>query len=78
MSFEPGEQDLVILQHKFVVEWLDGNTVFGTNIFALFALVNFTCRRPSHLPLSSSVIQIAILVWPCQLVLRVESPLSCY
>jgi Saccharopine dehydrogenase C-terminal domain len=24
MSFQPGERDLVMLQHKFVVEWADG------------------------------------------------------
>jgi hypothetical protein len=28
MSFGPGERDLVMLQHKFVVEWLDGKKVF--------------------------------------------------
>ena len=27
MSFQPGERDLVMLQHKFVVEWQDGKTV---------------------------------------------------
>lgn len=27
MSFQPGERDLVMLQHKFVVEWKDGKTV---------------------------------------------------
>jgi hypothetical protein len=27
MSYNPGERDLVMLQHKFVVEWQDGNTV---------------------------------------------------
>jgi saccharopine dehydrogenase (NADP+, L-glutamate forming) len=26
-SFQPGERDLVILQHRFVVEWEDGSTV---------------------------------------------------
>lgn len=26
-SFNPGERDLVVLQHKFVVEWQDGSTV---------------------------------------------------
>ncbi|KAI9767926.1 MAG: hypothetical protein M1840_005419 [Geoglossum simile] len=26
MSFQPGERDLVMLQHKFVVEWSDGKT----------------------------------------------------
>ena len=27
MSFGPGERDLVMLQHKFVVEWKNGATV---------------------------------------------------
>jgi hypothetical protein len=27
MSFQPGERDLVMLQHKFVVEWSDGKRV---------------------------------------------------
>lgn len=27
MKYAPGEQDLVMLQHKFVVEWKDGSVV---------------------------------------------------
>lgn len=27
LSFKPGERDLVMLQHKFVVEWSNGQTV---------------------------------------------------
>lgn len=27
MNYEEGERDLVMLQHKFVVEWQDGKTV---------------------------------------------------
>jgi hypothetical protein len=27
MKYGPGEQDLVMLQHKFVVEWKDGSVV---------------------------------------------------
>ena len=27
MKYEPGERDLVMLQHKFYVEWKDGKTV---------------------------------------------------
>lgn len=27
MKYEVGERDLVMLQHKFVVEWQDGKTV---------------------------------------------------
>jgi saccharopine dehydrogenase (NADP+, L-glutamate forming) len=29
MSFGPGERDLVMLQHKFVVEWSHGTKVYG-------------------------------------------------
>ena len=29
LSFQPGERDLVMLQHKFVVEWDDGKKVSG-------------------------------------------------
>ncbi len=29
MSFSSGERDLVMLQHKFVVEWSDGKKVIG-------------------------------------------------
>ena len=28
MSFLPGERGLVVLQHKFVVEWADGKSVY--------------------------------------------------
>ena len=31
MSYGPGEKDLVMLQHKFVVEWQDGETVCLTH-----------------------------------------------
>ena len=27
MSFQPGERDLVMLQHQFVIEWADGKKV---------------------------------------------------
>ena len=29
MSYETGERDLIMLQHKFVVEWQDGQKVRG-------------------------------------------------
>jgi saccharopine dehydrogenase (NADP+, L-glutamate forming) len=32
MSFGPGERDLVMLQHKFVVEWSDGEKVFISRV----------------------------------------------
>jgi len=27
MKYEPGERDLIVLQHKFYVEWQDGTEV---------------------------------------------------
>jgi len=27
MSYLPGERDLVMLQHKFIIEWSDGSVV---------------------------------------------------
>jgi saccharopine dehydrogenase (NADP+, L-glutamate forming) len=35
MSFQPGEQDLVMLQHTFVVEWKDGTTETFTSTLEL-------------------------------------------
>lgn len=32
MSFQAGERDLVMLQHKFVVEWSDGKKVRGCSV----------------------------------------------
>ena len=42
LSFQPGERDLVVLQHKFVVEWEDGIRVsrFKRNVLlAVFELI---------------------------------------
>ncbi|RYP46294.1 hypothetical protein DL768_007461 [Monosporascus sp. mg162] len=51
--FEPGERDLVILQHKFVIEWKDGSTNVLTSALeqygerdgysAMSKLVGITC-----------------------------------
>lgn len=76
MSFGPGERDLVMLQHKFVVEWLDGNTVSDTHVFSLFTHANFSCRRLSLPLLNSSVIRMVVLVWLSRSALHVESLLS--
>ncbi|KAK8017750.1 saccharopine dehydrogenase [Apiospora rasikravindrae] len=35
-SFQPGERDLVMLQHKFVVEWQNGTTDIITSTMELF------------------------------------------
>lgn len=39
MSYNPGERDLVMLQHKFVVEWADGKTV-GNSPFPVYSPSN--------------------------------------
>jgi saccharopine dehydrogenase (NADP+, L-glutamate forming) len=36
-SFGPGERDLVMLQHKFVVEWKDGTKV---SVYQLYSIYN--------------------------------------
>ncbi len=35
MTFQPGERDLVMLQHTFVVEWKDGSTETYTSTMEL-------------------------------------------
>lgn len=44
LSFQPGERDLVILQHKFVVEWGDGKKV--SDSFCWMSCQS--CGIPSH------------------------------
>lgn len=36
LSYRPGERDLVILQHKFVVEWQDGKKVRKSRLAAVW------------------------------------------
>ena len=63
MSFKPGERDLVMLQHKFVVEWADGKKVFS-NLKPLASgerLLTGVYRRPSRLRLNCLGIRSAIL-----------------
>jgi saccharopine dehydrogenase (NADP+, L-glutamate forming) len=43
LSYAPGERDLVVLQHKFVVEWQNGDTV---------------CHPPSPFTLTCANVQI--------------------
>ena len=31
MAYAPGERDLVMLQHKFIIEWADGSTEIRTS-----------------------------------------------
>lgn len=36
MQYEPGERDLIMLQHKFVVEWADGKQDTITSTLELY------------------------------------------
>ncbi|KAL8759823.1 MAG: hypothetical protein Q9199_000470 [Rusavskia elegans] len=40
LSYQPRERDLVILQHKFVVEWQDGNKETSTSTLELYGDVD--------------------------------------
>ncbi|KAI8182369.1 Saccharopine dehydrogenase [Colletotrichum sp. SAR 10_75] len=55
MSFQPGERDLVMLQHKFVVEWKDGSKVTGSLSYGYSAMaksVGITCGIATQLLLN--------------------------
>jgi hypothetical protein len=68
-SFQPGERDLVMLQHKFVVQWKDGSKVsaHGLSLVDLNLTDNYGDRIRSHLPLSSLASLVATR--PCPWVL---------
>lgn len=76
-SFEPGERDLVMLQHKFVVEWKDGSKV-SIDICSLLGHTDDPFRKP--LPLLWSYLEslMAILPWPSPWGLRVGLPRRCF
>ena len=52
LSFQPGERDLVMLQHKFVVEWEDGKKVSD----ALRWMKALNCFRTTK--------QVSSHIWP--------------
>ena len=41
LTFQPGERDLVMLQHKFVVEWKDGKKVSDATLW-------MSCQKSQH------------------------------
>jgi hypothetical protein len=59
MEYEPGERDLVMLQHKFVVDWADGSEVRWFYFL-------FTTRHSKSSPLRSQPTTTlpATLPWP--------------
>lgn len=76
-SLQPGERDLVMLQHKFVVRWKDGSEVSVCLPFP-GARADLLNRRLSLLPSSFSEIRMDIP--PCQSLLGspVELPRRCF
>ena len=67
MKYEQGERDLVMLQHKFVVEWADGTEVWKHMFFRTMMLrLNFgvSCYSKSlHPLLRRMAVQMVILRW---------------
>jgi saccharopine dehydrogenase-like NADP-dependent oxidoreductase len=77
LSYKSGERDLVMLQHKFIVEWEDGKTVSYCPRCARLSLQALTDRRiPSHQLWSCSESQMVIQRWQNRLVSRVASRLN--
>jgi hypothetical protein len=56
MKYEEGERDLVMLQHKFVVEWADGKVVRLSISCISLSRVEELCRTPSPPPLKHTAI----------------------
>jgi saccharopine dehydrogenase (NADP+, L-glutamate forming) len=64
-SFQPGERDLVMLQHKFVVEWKDGTQVSAADGMGHQHIANNVgYRTPSPLRLSCSATPTGTQGWP--------------
>ncbi|KAJ3945230.1 uncharacterized protein N0V96_005256 [Colletotrichum fioriniae] len=74
MSYQPGERDLVMLQHKFVVEWKESSRVsmHATGPLAiestLRSILTSAYRKQSHRHLSFLENLVGILPWPGPLV----------
>lgn len=64
-SFAPGERDLVMLQHKFVVEWQDGKKVRNPAPANHASGANPTHRKHPPLRWSFSETPRVIQPWPC-------------
>ena len=61
LSYQPGERDLVVLQHKFVVEWQDGKKVEHPKPAS--SVFTDAYRKHLHPPLSFMESLRGILVW---------------
>ena len=68
MSFKEGERDLVMLQHKFVVEWPDRPMVWRRLTHLAEVVTHKIYRRPRHPHWSCSVTRNASLEWRFRLV----------
>ena len=75
MMYEEGERDLVMLQHKFVVEWQDGKAVSPASL-PYDIVPTFERRMFSHRPWRYTAIQLVIPPWPSPSAFLAELPLS--
>lgn len=76
MKYEVGERDLVMLQHKFVVEWQDGKTVRLVPSSVVNKIALIPGRTLSPRPWKCMVIQSGTPPWLLQLVFHAVSLLS--
>ena len=79
MKYEDGERDLVMLQHKFIIEWADGKTASLYRIFLSPEADSFVSYRiPSLRPWKLMASPVATLRWPSLLVYPVVLPPSLF
>jgi saccharopine dehydrogenase (NADP+, L-glutamate forming) len=77
-SFQPGERDLVMLQHKFVVEWQDGSKVSPFSHVSSPLAKSDGGRIPLRQPSSSLVTRTDTRVCLGRLESHVGSPRRCF
>lgn len=63
MKYEEGERDLVMLQHKFIVEWKDGSEVSRFLLLLGRCLTLPLLSKPSHLHWRPMATQVATPLW---------------
>jgi hypothetical protein len=76
MKYEQGERDLVMLQHKFIVEWKDGKEVIIRALFSILVLIIWEYRKPSLRLSRRTARPTAILQWHSRSAYRAVSLLS--
>ena len=63
MKYEPGERDLIMLQHKFVVEWKDGKEVSWLVLVQVLYFLKRWNRTQLRPLLSSTATRLDTQLW---------------